>query len=59
MALLKNVLGLFRRDVYLQCGGCGGVDETADDGGDLFLDDGLITVGMTEVLHTEETGGQE
>lgn len=46
------MLGLFRRDVYLQGGGHGGVNETVNDGGDLLLNGGLIAVGMTEVLHT-------
>ena len=52
MAFVQNVLGLFRRDVYLQSGGHGGIDKTVNDGGDLLLDGGLITVGVTEVLHT-------
>lgn len=51
VASLQDVLGLLRRDVYLQGGRHGGADETADDGGDFLLDGGIITVGMTEVLH--------
>lgn len=50
MALLQDALGLLRRDVDLQRGRHGGVDEAADDGGDLLLDGGLVAVGMTEVL---------
>lgn len=50
MAVLQDVLGLFRRDVYLQSGGQRGVDEDADDGGDLLLDGGLIAVRVTQVL---------
>lgn len=51
------MLSLFWRDVYLQSGRCGGVDEAVNDGGDLALDGGVIAVGMTEVLCTvrEET----
>lgn len=52
MAFLQNVLGLVRRDVYLQGGGHGRVDKAVNDGGDLLLDGGLSTVGMAEVLHT-------
>ena len=54
VAFLQNVLGLFRRNVNLQGGGHGRVDKTVDDGGDLLLDGGLITVGMTKVLIQEE-----
>lgn len=46
------MLGLFRRDVYLQGGWHGGVDKAANDGGNLLLDGGLIAVGMAEVLQT-------
>lgn len=49
------MLRLFRRDVYLQGGGHGGADEAVDDGGNLLLDDGLIAVGMTEVLQRRRT----
>lgn len=57
LSLFQNMLGLFWRDVYLQSRRRGGVDEAVNDGGDLVLDGGLITVGMTEVLRTvrEET----
>lgn len=51
MAFLQDALGLFRRGVYLEGGGHGRVDETADDGGDFLLDDGLITVRVTEILY--------
>ena len=50
VSFLQNVLGLFRRDIYLQGGGHGRVDETVDDGGDLLLDGGLIAVRVTQVL---------
>lgn len=50
------MLGLFRLDVYLQGGGHGGVDKAVNDGGNLLLDGGLITVGMTEVLRTVREG---
>lgn len=53
---LQNPLRLFRRDVYLQGGGHGGVDEAADDDGNLLLDGGVIAVGMTEVLQRSQTG---
>lgn len=54
--LLQNALRLFRRDIHLQGGGDGGVDEAVDDDGNLFLDGGLIAVGMTEVLQRSQTG---
>lgn len=54
MALVQDVLGLLRRDVYLQGRGHGGVDETVNDGGDLLLDGCLIAVGVTEVLDKRE-----
>lgn len=54
--LLQNPLRLFRRDVYLQGGGDGGVDEAVDDDGNLALDGGLIAVGVTEVLQRSQTG---
>lgn len=53
MAFLQNVLSLLGRNVYLQGRGHGRVDETADDCGDFLLDGGIITVGMTEVLHSK------
>lgn len=59
MAFLQNVLRLFRGNVYLQGGGHGGVDKTVNDGGDLLLDGGIVTVGMTEVLHTGRDGTEE
>ncbi len=59
VAILQDVLGLFRWDVYLQGGGHRGVDETVNDGGDLLLDGGLIAVGMAEVLHTGQEGTDE
>lgn len=56
LPFLQNMLGLFRWDVYLQGGGHGGVDEAVNDCGNLLLDGGLITVGMTEVLRTVREG---
>lgn len=53
VAFLQNVLSLLGRNVYLQGRGHGRVDETADDCGDFLLDGGIITVGMTEVLHSK------
>lgn len=59
MAFLQDVLGLFRGDVYLQTGGHGRVDKTVDDGGDLLLDDGLVTVRVTKVLHAGGEGTED
>lgn len=56
LASFQDVLGLFRRDVYLQGGGHGGVDKAVNDGGNLLLDGGFIAVGMTEVLRTVREG---
>lgn len=56
LAIFQDMLGLFRRDVYLQGGGRGGVDEAGNDGGNLLLDGGFIAVGMTEVLYTVREG---
>lgn len=53
VAFLQNMLSLLGRNVYLQGRGHGRVDETADDCGDFLLDGGIITVGMTEVLHSK------
>lgn len=58
LALFQNALRLFRRDVDLQRRGKGGLDEAADDGGNLLLDGDVITVGVTEVLHTERERGR-
>lgn len=53
LAIFQNAHGLFRWDVYLQRRGEGRLDEAADDGGNLLLDGDVITVGVTQVLHTE------
>lgn len=50
VTLLQDALGLIRRNVDLQRRRHGGVDEAADDDGDLLLDGGLVAVGVTEVL---------
>lgn len=52
-AFFQNALRLFRWDVDLQRRGERGLDEAADDGGNLLLDGDVVTVGVTEVLHTE------
>lgn len=54
MTFLYDVLGLFRRDIYLQGWWHGGVNEAADDGGDLVLDGGFITVRVTKVLRSKD-----
>lgn len=59
VAFLQDALGLLRGDVNLQTGRHGRVDETGDDGGDLLLDDGLVTVGVTKVLRTREEATEE
>lgn len=53
LAFFQNAQGLFRWDVDLQGGGQGGVDKAVNDGRNLLLDGEVVTVGMTEVLHTK------
>lgn len=40
-------------DVYLQGRWNRGLDEAVDDCGNLLLDGDVITVGVTEILHTQ------
>lgn len=54
LPLLQDALCLIRKDVYLETGGHGGVDEAADYCGNLLLDDGQIAVRMIEVLYSDD-----
>lgn len=55
-AFLQDAQCLFRWDVDLQGRRDGGLDEAVDDCGNLLLDGDVITVGVTQVLHSEREG---